>query len=122
MGRAKTMPDVILFYSTWPDTEAAQAAGEAAVAARLAACVNILAPIRSIYRWNGRIEHGDEVPMLLKTTAEAAPALRALLLGLHPYDLPSLVAWPLAEGPSHSGFLDWVRAETAAPLPHEPPG
>jgi periplasmic divalent cation tolerance protein len=107
------MSDVILFYTTWPDAQAARAAGEAALDARLAACVNILAPIRSIYRWNGRVEHGEEVPMLVKTTSGAAPALRELLLRLHPYELPSLLALPVSEPLSHPAFLAWVRAEAS---------
>jgi periplasmic divalent cation tolerance protein len=106
------MAQVILLYTTWPDAEKAQAAGEAAITARLAACVNILAPMQSIYRWNGRIERTAEVPMLVKTTVEAAPALRELLLELHPYDVPSLLALPVDEAFSHEGFLGWIGAET----------
>jgi periplasmic divalent cation tolerance protein len=108
------MPDVILLYTTWPDAEKAQAAGEAAVAARLAACVNVFAPIRSIYRWEGEIERAEETPMTLKSTAEAAPALRRLLIEMHPYDLPCILAWPVSAGLSHPDFLAWVQAETRA--------
>ena len=108
------MPDVILLYTTWPDAEKAQAAGEAAVTARLAACVNIFAPIRSIYRWDGEIERAEETPMTLKSTAEAVPALRRLLIGMHPYDLPCILAWPVSSELSHQDFLAWVQQETRA--------
>lgn len=109
------MPDVILLYTTWPDAEKAQAAGEAAIAARLAACINIFAPIQSIYRWEGQIERASETPMTLKTTAEAAPALRRLLTRLHPYDLPCILGWAVSDELSHPEFLAWVKAETTAP-------
>jgi periplasmic divalent cation tolerance protein len=108
------MEDVTLLYTTWPDAETACAAAEAAVAARLAACVNILAPMTSVYRWEGRIETATETPALFKTAASRADALRALLLARHPYALPAMVA--LAAGPhSHPAYLDWVAAETAPP-------
>jgi periplasmic divalent cation tolerance protein len=107
------MPDVILLYTTWPDAEKAQAAADAAIEARLAACANILAPMRSIYRWDGAIESAEETPMLLKTTAEAAPALRRLILELHPYELPCMLAWPADEQLSHGDYLAWVRGEVA---------
>jgi periplasmic divalent cation tolerance protein len=106
------MPDVVLLYTTWPNAEKAEAAGEAAVAARLAACVNIFAPIRSLYRWNGEIERAEETPMTLKTTAEAAPALRRLLVEQHPYELPCIIAWPVASEHSHPEFLAWVQEQT----------
>jgi periplasmic divalent cation tolerance protein len=103
------MPDVILLYTTWPDPEKARAAGEAAVAAQLAACVNILAPIQSIYRWEGRIDESIEIPMILKTSASAAADLRRLLIERHPYQLPCMVALPITAEHSHPDFLAWVQ-------------
>ncbi len=107
-----TVPEFLLLYTTWPDAEKAAVAGRAAVEARLAACANVFAPIRSIYRWEDRIEEAAEVAMTLKTTAQAAPALRALLLARHPYDLPCIVAMPLDAAASHADFLAWIRVET----------
>jgi periplasmic divalent cation tolerance protein len=106
------MPDVIFLYTTWPDAEKAEAAGEAAVQAGLAACINIFAPIRSVYRWQGRVERAAETPMTLKTTAQAAAALRRLLIQRHPYELPCILAWPVDAAFSHPGFLDWVQEQT----------
>jgi periplasmic divalent cation tolerance protein len=108
------MPDVILLYTTWPDAEKAQAAADAAIEARLAACANILAPMQSVYRWEGRIEHAAETPMLLKTTAEGAAALSRLILELHPYDLPCILAWPADERHSSADYLTWLRREVDA--------
>ena len=107
------MADVILLYTTWPDAEKAQAAARAAVEARLAACANILAPMQSVYRWDRQIEHAAETPMLLKTTAQAAPALRRLIAELHPYALPCILAWAADESCSSADYLLWVRSEVA---------
>lgn len=109
------MPDVVIVYTTWPDAGKAEAAGAEAVAERLAACVNIFAPIRSIYRWQGAVESAAEVPMTLKTTDAAAPALVAFLSERHPYETPCILAWPTAPGLSHAGYLDWVQDEVVAP-------
>jgi periplasmic divalent cation tolerance protein len=106
------MPDVIFLYTTWPDAEKAEAAARAAIAGRLAACANILAPVRSIYRWQGELERAEETPMTLKTTGEAAPALRRMLVEMHPYDVPCILALPVAAELSHPDFLGWVQDET----------
>ena len=108
------MTEFVLLYTTWPDAEKAAASAEAAVNAGLAACANIFAPIRSIYRWEGKLEQTEETPMTLKTTAAAAPELRRLLIERHPYDLPCIVALAIDPELSHSGFLGWVQAETGA--------
>jgi periplasmic divalent cation tolerance protein len=108
------MPDVVILYTTWPDAEKARAAGEAAVAAQLAACVNIFAPIASIYHWQGQIERAEETPMTLKTTSDAAPELKRLLVDRHPCETPCILALPVSAELSHAGFLAWVEAETRA--------
>jgi periplasmic divalent cation tolerance protein len=108
------MREVVFLYTTWPDPEKASAAGEAALGAGLAACVNILEPMQSIYRWQGRIERARETAMTLKTTAEVAPALRRLLVEHHPYDTPCIVALPVVAELSHPAFLAWVKDETGA--------
>src|SRR3954468_3442182 len=100
------MQDVVLIYTTWPDAETADAAAVEAVERRLAACANRLAPMRSTYRWEGRIEQADETPMLFKTTAGAAAALQAFIAERHPYQTPCVVALPVSTSGSHPGFLE----------------
>ena len=67
----------------------------------------------AIYRWQGEIRCDAEIPMLLKTTAGAAPRLRDLVLARHPYDSPCVVAWPCEPGGSSPAFLAWIAAQTA---------
>ncbi len=105
------MEKVVLLYTTWPDAETARAAADAVVTERLAACVNILAPMTSVYRWDGAVETAAEIPALFKTSEAGATALRARLLALHPYDLPAILAFPAGEA-SHAPYLDWVIGET----------
>ena len=107
------MSKVLLIYTTWPDAASAEAAGRAAVEARLCACVNILAPMTSIYRWNGAVEQAGETPMILKTTAAAADSLRVLLTRLHPYETPAIVALSVDAVASNTPFLHWIEEETA---------
>lgn len=107
------MSEVVILYTTWPDAETAQACGAAAVEARLAACVNILAPMRSIYRWQGKVEQAQETPMLLKTTLARAEALKDFIAARHPYDTPAILPLTVADTGAAQPFLDWVRAETA---------
>ena len=106
--------DALLVLTQLPDAASARALAEHIVSARLAACVNILAPCRSIYRWQGRIEDAEEVPLLIKTVAERYSELEAAIRAQHPYELPEIVAVPLSHG--LPGFLDWVAAETSAPI------
>ncbi len=106
------MENVVLLYTTWPDAETARGAAETAVASRLAACVNILGPMTSVYRWEDMVETSAEIPVLFKTTADQAEALKTLILARHPYDLPAIVAWPAGDA-SHTPYLAWVAAQTA---------
>jgi periplasmic divalent cation tolerance protein len=107
------MADVVLLYTTWPDAETAEAFAAEAVAERLAACANVLAPMRSIYRWKGAIDRSDETPMILKTSKAAAGALKDLLLARHPYETPCALALPVASEGSNRDFIEWIVAETA---------
>ena len=75
------------------------------------ACANLLGACRSIYRWQGKIEEADEVPVLFKTGAEVAERLIARIGALHSYDVPAAVALPIAD--ALGGYADWVRTETA---------
>lgn len=105
------MTQTVLLYTTWPDAGSAEAAGRAAVEAGVCACVNILGPMTSVYRWRGAIETAAETPMIVKTTAAAAAACRDLLLSRHPYETPAVVALPIDPGGSHGQFLDWISKE-----------
>lgn len=87
--------------------------GRRAVEARACACVNVLTPMTSVYRWNGAVETACETPMLVKTTAAAAERCRDLLIRLHPYDTPAVVALTVDQAASSSAFLAWVSEETA---------
>ena len=78
------MSDALLVYTTWPDAESARAFAREAVEARLAACVHVLPPITSVYRWTGEVEEAAETPMLIKTGRPAVDGLRRLLAELHP--------------------------------------
>jgi periplasmic divalent cation tolerance protein len=100
----------LLVLTNLPDRISAEKIAEALVANRLAACVNILGPCRSIYRWKGIVESVDEVPLFIKTTESAYPALESALRAAHPYETPEIVAFPVERG--LSDYLDWVAAET----------
>jgi periplasmic divalent cation tolerance protein len=103
------MSDVALLFATFPSKVEAERVAEAVLAERLAACVNILARCNSLYRWQGRVERGEEVPALFKTIPQLADRLRDRIEALHPYDLPTVEAWPVSAAAAVS---DWVAAET----------
>jgi periplasmic divalent cation tolerance protein len=84
----------------------------AAVEQGLAACVHIDA-IESVYRWQGRLQHDTEQRLMLKTTEAAAPALRALVLQMHPYELPALYSFEVAE--ASADYANWVMEQTQPP-------
>ncbi len=100
----------LIVLTNLPDEDDAHRVAEALVAERLAACVNVLAGCRSIYRWQGGIERADEVPLLIKTTRSRYRALQARLQELHPYDLPEILAWEPCRG--LPAYLDWIADET----------
>jgi periplasmic divalent cation tolerance protein len=106
------MEEIVLVFTNLPDAEAAGKLATHLVEHRLAACVNVLAPCRSVYRWQGRVEEADEVPLLVKTTATRYAALEAAIREQHPYELPEIVAVPVSRGLPE--YLAWVAAETAA--------
>ena len=105
--------DALLVLTNLPDAASARALAEHIVSARLAACVNILAPCRSVYRWQGKVEDANAVPLLIKTSAERYPELEAAIRARHPYELPEIVAVSLSQG--LPAYLDWVAAETSLP-------
>ena len=102
----------LLVFTSLPDRAAAERLAGALVEQRVAACVNILAPCKSVYRWKGAVQHDEEHPLLVKTTAERYPALEAAIRAAHPYELPEIVAVPVERG--LPAYLAWVDAETKA--------
>jgi len=98
----------VLVLVTAPDLEAARTLARAALASRLAACVNLLPGIESHYWWEGKVESSSEVLLLLKTTRPKLLALKRLILARHPYDTPEFVALSLDTGSKR--YLDWVAA------------
>jgi periplasmic divalent cation tolerance protein len=100
----------LLVITNLPDRAAAERLAERHVGERLAACVNLLAPCRSVYRWKGAVQHDEEHPLLIKTTAERYPALERAIREGHPYELPEIIAVPIERG--LPAYLDWVRDET----------
>lgn len=99
---------VVTVYAVFADPAEAERIGRAMVEARLAACVNILPPCRSIYRWKGAIETATESPALFKTTTDQADALIARVSEMHSYALPAIAVWPIERLPA--AFGDWVEA------------
>ena len=97
----------VTLYAVFADMAEAQRIGRQMVEEQLAACVNILQPCRSIYRWEGAIETASEVPALFKTTLEVADRIIGRITELHSYSNPALVIWPITKLPF--AYADWVE-------------
>ena len=104
-GRAASRAVVVLL--TGPTAEALQAIGGSLVEERLAACVNVLPGVKSIYRWEGAVEESDEALAIVKTTVARLPGLEARVGELHPYELPEILAVEPDGG--SIAYLDWIR-------------
>ena len=101
---------ILLCLCTAPDLATARALADALVGERLAACVNLLPGLESVYRWQGQVERGQEVLLLIKTTRTCLPALQARIVALHPYELPEVLAVESAGG--LPAYLNWIASET----------
>jgi len=101
--------DTLLVITNLPDRASAETLAKALVDRRAAACVNILAPCRSVYRWKGAVETAEEHPLFAKTTRDRYALLEKVVRELHPYELPEIIAVPLGGLPA---YLEWVAAET----------
>lgn len=101
---------LVLAYVTVGHRAEAETIGRALVEERLAACVNILGPVQSLYRWQGELTQGEEVVLVAKTRRALGEALTERVKALHSYACPCVVFIDLAGG--HPAFLDWVRDET----------
>ena len=101
----------ILVLTHLPDRDAAMTLARTLVTGRLAACVNVGAPVESMYHWQGQIETAQEVPLTIKTRAALFPRVEAAIRDSHPYELPEIIAVPVSDG--SRSYLDWLDAETA---------
>lgn len=104
--------EALLVITNLPDRATAERIADTLVTQGVAACVNVLADCTSIYHWEGKLEHANEVPLLIKTTRAAYPRLEDILRKLHPYELPELIALPVSAGLPE--YLNWVAQETKA--------
>jgi periplasmic divalent cation tolerance protein len=99
--------DTVLVLSNAPDEAVATRIADALVSEGLAACVNIGAPVRSVYRWQDAVEKATEIPLTIKTTIAKQANLIERLVALHPYDVPEAIVVPIIGG--YAPYLNWVR-------------
>jgi periplasmic divalent cation tolerance protein len=104
------MTDCVLVWTTLGADADARTLAETLVNERLAACVTVQAPMDSVYRWRGSVEHERERQILIKTTTERVPALAARVRELHPYELPEFLVTPVVS--ASEGYLAWLREST----------
>ena len=104
------MERAVLLYTTWPSIVEAERAGRAIVERRLAACVNILPGMVSHYWWQGVLERGEEVVMIIKTRASLAEAVRQAVKEMHSYETPAILVIPLES--VDQSYLGWMMQET----------
>ena len=105
------MERAVFVYTTFPSAVEAEKAGRALIERALAACVNILPGMISVYRWQGSIERADEVVMIVKTRGSLAERVTAAVKESHSYETPAVLILPITGG--NRSFIDWILAETA---------
>jgi periplasmic divalent cation tolerance protein len=108
---------VIAVLTNLPDSESAFNLARDLVRRRLAACVNVLAPATSFYRWEGREEQATEIPVVIKSVTDRYPELERAIREIHPYALPEIIALPVSHGLAN--YLGWV-ADECKPAPDAP--
>ena len=104
--------ELILVLTNMPDEASAKLLAEVLVTQKLAACINILAPCHSVYSWQGKLEHADEIPVLIKTNQAQYRALEAAIIKAHPYELPEIITINVDGGLPR--YLQWVNAQLSA--------
>lgn len=104
--------DCLLVVTNLPDRASAEKLAALLIERRLAACVNVLAPCDSVYRWRGEIQRDAEHPLLIKTAEDRYAELEALIRANHPYELPEIIAVPITQG--LPAYLQWIESETRA--------
>lgn len=104
------MERAVFVYTTYPSVVEAEAAGKALVERRLAACVNVLPEMISLYAWKGAVERAEEVVMIIKTRASLAEPVRAAVKEMHSYETPAILVIPLES--VESSYLEWLLGAT----------
>ena len=107
------MSDIVFLYIPTPSQKVADEIANTLIAEKLAACVNIHAPMISVYGWQGTIERREEIPLIVKTTQIATGAVNTRVQDLHPDDTPCIVAIPVQSDGSSQPFMEWVRASVS---------
>lgn len=102
---------VVSVYALFADGAEAERIARLVVEERLAACANIIAPVRSIYRWQGAVETADEVAAIFKTSDQTADALITRIAGLHSYDVPCIATWPIDK--ILGSYAEWIESNIA---------
>ncbi len=100
----------VLVITNFPDKKTASALAEALIEQRVAACVNMLSPCTSVYRWQDKIESAEEIPMLIKTQRQHYERVEQLIKIMHPYELPEVIMVPITRG--LPAYLQWIADET----------
>ena len=113
MANTKTSAEYVLVFTTLPQDADPAAFARALVDERLAACVNLLPPMESIYRWEGSVERETERQLIIKTTRERTLALWDRVRELHPYEVPEFVVVPIVDG--NDAYLRWIAEATGGP-------
>lgn len=104
------MSDPVMILTTVPDQAVAERLAGRLVETKLAACVNILGPVTSVYSWKGQIEHAAEYQLAIKTAAHLYPAVEQLLTQDHPYELPEILALGVSRGLPR--YIEWINSCT----------
>lgn len=105
------MTDAMLLLCTCPSQASADLISEQLLERRLAACINQLAPVSSVYRWQGKIERASEIQLIIKSRSPLFAEIEQAILTLHPYETPELLMLPISAG--HAPYLAWLAAETS---------
>ena len=117
-GDDTAMSEFVFVYSTFPDAETARRVAEALVAARLAACVNIAPPVRSIYRWEGKVADEKEYLLIIKSSRDLFTEIKAAISKIHSYHTPEIICLPIIDGSRN--YLQWVGDSVKKPGSIEP--
>jgi periplasmic divalent cation tolerance protein len=113
-GSGNDMKSVLLVMTNMPDATSAENLARILVGNRIAACVNCLPGVRSIYRWEGAVEEANEITLLIKTAAERYTELETIIRQNHPYRVPEIIAIPPSTG--WPPYLNWIVEETGKDL------
>ncbi len=106
MSKHANTPDFLLVLTNLPDDQTASQLAQSLVQQNLAACVNVLSPCQSFYRWQGKLEHVTETPVMIKTTQAKYQALETAILSAHPYELPEIIVLNIHDG--YAPYLQWL--------------